>query len=66
MKTDVRGCSMCPPGTERHEQFNVGGKVRYQYDYRTPEGKLFSCVANSLEAAREKRDAWLEMEQGKK
>ncbi|MDR3357462.1 MAG: DUF3873 domain-containing protein [Desulfovibrio sp.] len=29
------------------------------YDYRDRDGELFSCVAVSLEAAREKREAWL-------
>lgn len=31
-----------------------------QYDYRHTNGELFSCTAPSLEAARAKRDAWLE------
>lgn len=32
---------------------------RVQYDYRAPDGELFSCVAASLEAARTQRDEWL-------
>ncbi len=32
---------------------------RVQYDYRAPDGRLFSCVAKSLEVARNRRDAWL-------
>jgi hypothetical protein len=30
-----------------------------QYDYRTESGKLFSCIAPNLQAARKKRDEWL-------
>jgi len=32
---------------------------KVQYDYRTPDGMLFSCIAKSLNEARAKRDAWL-------
>lgn len=66
MKSDSHGCSTCPNGQEQFEYFTVGGypgsklSQRIQYDYRTPGGKLFSCVAVSLDAARAKRDAWLE------
>jgi hypothetical protein len=35
------------------------GPERCQYDYRDRDGELFSRVAVSLEAAREKREAWL-------
>ncbi|MDR3176605.1 MAG: DUF3873 domain-containing protein [Desulfovibrio sp.] len=35
------------------------GPERYQYDYRHSDGELFSCVAVSLEAAKEKRATWL-------
>jgi hypothetical protein len=61
MKTDVNGCSTTAPGQEQWEEYlSISGETRIQYDYRTPEGKLFACVAKSLEAAREKRDNWLE------
>lgn len=61
MKTDVNGCSTCPKGTEQYEEYysRVSRGNRVQYDYRTPEGKLFSCVAKTLEDARAKRDEWL-------
>ena len=63
MKTDVQGTSKCPPGSEQYEYFNYygprRGELRVQYDYRTPEGQLFSCIAKSLEIARARRDAWL-------
>lgn len=53
------------PGQERHECFR--GLKRpgrpapklCQYDYRHTDGELFSCVAPTLEACREKRDEWL-------
>lgn len=51
---------------EQYEFFEVEhlarrGKdaTRIQYDYRAENGKLFSCVAKSLEDARAKRDQWL-------
>ena len=53
------------PGNEQHEMFHAPGRIgkpgqkRCQYDYRHSDGVLFSCVAVSLEAAREKREAWL-------
>jgi predicted transcriptional regulator len=59
MKTDARGCSTCPAGSERWEEFEAGGRVWVQYDYRTPEGRLFACIARTVEEARQKRDAWL-------
>ena len=65
MKTDVNGCSTCPVGEERYEFFEVGGypgglkSERIQYDYRHTTGELFSCVATTLDKAREHRDRWL-------
>jgi hypothetical protein len=53
------------PGHEQHEIFNTPGRMgrpgskRCQYGYRHSDGELFSCVAVSLEAAREKRETWL-------
>jgi hypothetical protein len=53
------------PGHEQHETFTAPGRMgkpgpeRCQYDYRRHDGELFSCVAASLEAAREKREDWL-------
>jgi hypothetical protein len=62
MKTDINGCSTTARGQEQYEEYysSIAREYRIQYDYRTPEGKLFSCVAKTLEAARAKRDAWLE------
>lgn len=63
MKSDVNGCSICAKGTENYESFTtrIGRKrvKRIQYDYRHTNGKLFSCVAKTLEAARAKRDNWI-------
>ena len=59
MKTDVAGCSVTAPGTEHWEWYTsqVGYRM-VQYDYRTSMGRLFSCVALSLEVARARRVAW--------
>jgi hypothetical protein len=52
MKSDVRGCSTCKPGQENFEVFRMRGKEYCQYDYRTPEGVLYSTVKPTLEACR--------------
>ena len=63
MKSDINGCSTCPVGKENYEFFTINfGRKTYkkvQYDYRHTNGELFSCVANSLDEAREKKDKWL-------
>lgn len=61
MKTDNHGCSTCPIGGEQYEGFfsPIARVTRIQYDYRTPQGKLFSCVADTLDEARQRRDKWL-------
>lgn len=61
MKTDVNGCSTTAAGQEQFEEFrsSLSERALIQYDYRAPSGQLFSCVASSLDAAREKRDKWL-------
>lgn len=70
MKTDRNGCSTCPPGAERWEAFKAswaprGDRGRVQYDFRAPNGKLFTCVARSLDEARARRDAWLAEQAGR-
>ena len=54
-------------GQEQYEFFEVEhlarrGKnaTRVQYDYRHTDGKLFSCVAKTLDDARARRDQWIE------
>ncbi len=61
MKTDVNGCSTCPAGGERYEEYYSPtlDRNRVQYEYRTWDGTLFTCIANSLVEARDKRDRWL-------
>jgi len=63
MKSDINGCSTCPPGHENYEYFTrkVGKKTTrlVQYDYRHTDGELFSCVARSLDEARAKKNKWL-------
>lgn len=48
------------PGKEQYEEYysEVSRKNLVQYDYRSFDGSLFSCVAPSLEKARERRDDW--------
>ena len=61
MRTDLNGCSTTPAGEEQYGHFEVRvGRVTrrmVQYDYRTPTGRLFSCVAHSVADARSRRDA---------
>lgn len=61
MKTDVNGCSTTQKGQEQWEEYySIHARdYRIQYDYRTPNGELFSCIAIDLESARAKRDEWL-------
>lgn len=61
----VNGISVCLRGEERYEYFTVtlarGRRKRLcQYDYRAEEGELFTCVAETLDKCRQKRDEWLE------
>jgi hypothetical protein len=44
------------PGQEQYETFYsaILRKHKVQYDYRDANGKLYSCVANSLKEARAK------------
>lgn len=57
---NVNGCSVCQPGRENYTSFTakIGRKTvkRWQYDYRTESGELFSCVGESLDNCRAKRD----------
>ncbi|MFH1633294.1 MAG: DUF3873 family protein [Chloroflexota bacterium] len=64
MKTDIKGCSTTAKGVEQWEEYTsaISGREMVQYDYRTLEGRCFSCVAPSVEVARTRRDAWLRRE----
>jgi len=59
MKTDINGCSTCPPGEDHYEFYTFRGQEYIQYDYRHTNGELFSCVAKTLTEARARRDEWL-------
>ena len=61
MQTDERGCSTTQPGREQWEEFySPTLRARLvQYDYRTPDGALFSCVRRTLDKCRASRDKWL-------
>ena len=51
------------PGEEQYEDYHsalAGGK-RIIYIYRHTDGQLFTCVAQDLEKAQARRDAWLEL-----
>ena len=55
-----KGCSNCANGSENYTRYTACNRKKYyQYDYRTPAGELFSCVAPTLEQCRAKRDLWL-------
>ena len=49
-------------GQEQHEEYysNIARKYKVQYDYRDTNGKLFSCIRNTLAECRIARDLWLE------
>ena len=55
------------PGQEQYEKYKckVTKKIRYQYDYRHPDGELFSCTKPTLEACRAARDEWEVRKEGK-
>lgn len=61
MKTNVNDWSTCRPGEEQWEESvsSLTGQSRVQYDYCSPDGVHFSCVAPTLEEARQHRDRWL-------
>ena len=63
------GCSVCAKGEENYTTFRPAHRpnaVYYQYDYRHNDNDLFSCVAPTLAACREKRDKWVQAKNYKK
>ena len=62
MQNDTNGRSTCPRGKEQYEWYTSKntGKRYVQYDYRTADGQLFSCITATLEDAIALRDEWLE------
>jgi hypothetical protein len=59
MKSDINGCSTCQNGNEQIESFYSRGRPYIQYDYRTEDGRLFSCCCMTLKEARQRRDKWI-------
>jgi len=63
MRMTVNGISTTAPGQEQYEQFTrkIGARTKkyVQYDYRTKNNKLFSCVKPTLELCRAARDEWI-------
>lgn len=59
MKTDLNGVSQCPKGTENYETFYTMVKRKrtklIQYDYRSEDGELFTCVKPTLTECRKAR-----------
>lgn len=60
MKTDLNGVSQCPKGTENYETFYTMVRRKrtklIQYDYRSEDGELFTCVKPALTECRKARD----------
>lgn len=61
MKSDKKGSSTCQPGMEQFEDYKSTfmKKKMVQYDYRTTAGVLFSCIGDTVDECRQKRDRWL-------
>ncbi len=47
-------------GSEQHEVFysHIRKRDLVQYDYRDHDGELFSCIAQTIEQAHNRRDQW--------
>ncbi|WP_172634908.1 DUF3873 family protein [Paraprevotella clara] len=66
----INGVSTCTEaGTEKYESFQSGfgrrKRTLVQYDYRSEDGELFSCVKPTLDECRTARDKWQNKKQGK-
>jgi len=66
MKKDKKDVSTCPAGKEQYTVFWEKGEQKVQYDYRAKDGELFSVIENTLEHARDARNAWLSRKEFKK
>ena len=64
MKSDRNGVSTCAPGEEQYEIAHVGRLAYVQYDFRHPDGELFTTTAPNLKTARDRRDKWLAKKEG--
>jgi hypothetical protein len=59
MKMTQNGISTTQNGQEQFETFHHNRKNFVQYDYRTPDGELFSTCKPSLEECRQAKENWL-------
>ena len=48
----------CLNGQEQYEPFRSRGRRFVQYDFRTEDEQLFTCIGRDLAACRAKRDKW--------
>lgn len=58
MQRIVLDASTCLEGEEQYEAFLVRASVYYHYDYRAPDGVLFSTIAPTLEECRKRKKEW--------
>ncbi len=51
----------CRPGREQHQEYysELARRMQVHYDYRTPDGVLFSCLDITLATCQARRNAWL-------
>ena len=59
MRDDINGCSTSKIGQENYEYFDTRRGAMCQYGYRAENGKLFSCIAKTVDSCRDKRDEWI-------
>jgi len=62
-KADFKCTSTCQDGQEQYRKFCSGRNsgdptTMLQYDYRSTQGLLFSCVGKSLSICRNRRNRW--------
>jgi hypothetical protein len=59
---------MINPGSESYEHYYSEMQHRFmiEYSFCAADGELFFCIAPSLEAARGKRDQWMEKREEKR
>jgi hypothetical protein len=63
------GCSVCEKGREKYTKCVLGafrGRIYYQYDYRHPDGELFSTLRETLDECRTERDKWVQAKNRKR
>jgi len=58
MRMTRNGISTTESGSERYEKCRICGREMVQYDYRTEDGRLFSCVRKTLDECRNALKEW--------